>query len=240
MMREIIKSMSIALVVLLLSVGHSFSQDTTVHVVRDLESWTSARLNYKINKKFGIRFSQNLRLQQNSMQFNNYFSELAFKYEPFKNLTLELETRYGVNAKNSGNVNYLRLFYAAKYEYSLDRLDFSARAAYQNVNTMSVSAFDFAEARYNWRYQLKSSYNIKNWKLDPELSFEGFRKNTTASNPGFDKYRIRLTTDYNFNDLKISPFYAFERELNEEYPLNASIIGLNLTYNLKRKKNEKD
>ncbi|MGB0428847.1 MAG: DUF2490 domain-containing protein [Bacteroidia bacterium] len=238
-----IKSINKALLIcacITLTYAQAVGQDTTVHVVQDLESWTSARLNYKVNKKLDLKFSQNLRMQHNSSEFNNYFTELGIKYEPLKNLSLELETRYGVNAKKSGNFKYLRLFYAAKYKYKIERLELGARIAYQNVNTMSVSAFDFAIAEYNWRYQFKAGYNIKGFKLDPEIAFEGFRKNTTANTPGFDKYRIRISTDYKKKDFKISPFYAFEHELNEEYPLNASIIGLNFTYNLKPKKNEKD
>lgn len=231
---------------LLLVLGFCFTsfiklnaQDTTVHVVRDLESWTSARFLYKVNKKLKLKLSENLRLDHNSSQFNNWFTEFGVAYEPIKNLTLEFETRYGVNAKKSGNSNYMRFFYALSYEKEIGRLNLSGRAAYQNRNTLGSSVFDFAIAEYNWRYQLKADYNIKDWKLDPELSFEGFRENT-IDEPGFDKYRIKLSTDYNFSKAKLTPFVAFERELNEEYPLNATIIGLNFTYALKRKKNEKE
>ena len=184
--------------------------------------------------------SENLRLDHNSSQFNNWFTELGIAYEPIKNLTVEFETRIGVNAKKNSNENYMRFFYALNYEKEFGRLGLSGRAAYQNKNTLGATLFNFVVADYNWRYQLKADYNIKNWKLDPSLSFEGFRENTISTTPGFDKYRIKLATDYSFDKAKLSPFVAFERELNEEYPLNATIIGLNFKYTLKKKKNDKE
>lgn len=210
------------------------AQDTVVHVVQDLESWTSARFRYKVSKKLDLRLSQNLRLGHNSSQIDQHFTELTGNYRVIKPLTLAIEGRYGFKSKESETEKFFRMFYSLNASRKIGRWAFGGRLAFQSRNELSGSDIDDDPTR-NFRYRAELGYNIKNWKLDPEVSFELFRR-TGVEEPEFHKYRFKISTGYSLKKAgKLRFFYAFEEELKDNYPKATSILGVNYTFTAKKK-----
>lgn len=215
----------------------AFSQSTKTYVIRDVESWTGIAIKYDYSKKLTLGLSENMRLEHNSGQLQQHFTEMSVKYEWLKNWFLVPELRLGFRNSDETSQFYNRVFLSSNYKLKMDRITVNPRIAYQR---RSVSAADSAIANdigISYRYRLGFGYNVKNWKLDPELSFELFRNATAKNGPEFSKYRLKLSTDIEISKKwELGVFYAFEHELNASYPLNLSIVGVKLNFSTKKNK----
>lgn len=234
-----IKMPLVVLAMVVLQYSFGYGQDTTVHVVQDLESWSSAKFKYKFSKKFSVGLSESLRLRQNSSVIDQHFTELSAGYRLFKPLTLVAEGRYGFRNRDDAMKRSLRMFYGLDLEKEFGDLELSARLAFQSRNDLSGESVN-AEPKRTLRYRLGAGYNIKNWKLDPAVSFEMFRE-TWVDEPEFDKFRLKIHTDYSLKKAgKLRFFYAYESELKDNFPQKTSIVGVNYSFTAKRKKPKKD
>lgn len=225
--------------VCLLMFSFVYSQDDQ----KDLKSWTGINLKYKPNGKWAFNLEGQLRLKENISEVDNYFSELGATYTVFKGFKLGTALRYIRENDNEGDVqgyeNHFRYNIDASYKHKINDLSFKYRLRYQNKNELGVTPSEGDYAKQNLRFKTSLRYNIKHWKLDPELSgeiYNHFEKNETN---GFSKYRIALKTEYKLKEMgTIGVFYMIEKELNEDYPETAHILGVKYTYTIKNKKNE--
>lgn len=221
------------------------AQTETVHVVQDFETWTTAGLKYKLNKKLDVSISASLRMMHNSSVVQQYFTELGLSYELVNNLTLGVEGRLGQRAWDYDDLrlgNQRRIFLSGQYKLKLNRLKIEPRLAYQNKTlNLNTEGFIGLDNDVHLRTKLELGYNIKNWKYDPEVSFELFRHQNAKDGPEFSKFRLRLGTDFNLHkkgSLKV--FVAYENELNEEYPLQSTIVGVKYSFSAKLKTRKGD
>ncbi|MDO6738130.1 DUF2490 domain-containing protein [Wenyingzhuangia sp. 2_MG-2023] len=210
----------------------SYGQETIV--VRDLETWSSLNLKYKINKKWAMALQGQLRLENNSSEVNQYFGQVDLEYSPFKHFELAGAIRYIKKNDNTGNVqgyeNHFRYQLDGTYKHKLNNFDFKYRVRYQSKNELSV---DDVAKKYV-RFKAGLDYNIKKWKLDPELSGELFRSVGSDSDKQLEGYRLTLGTSFKVHkSAKIGVFYRYDKELNTTYPQTTNIIGVKYTYNLK-------
>jgi hypothetical protein len=226
----------------------AFSQDSTV--VRDFELWTGVNLKKSfLDKKLDLGLSQEFRLNDNSTRINNYFTELTARYEVYKGLNVGGGFRYIKNNTNDGYQNERRFQADLSYKHKVDRLSLSYRFRFTNHKPFGEITDDDITNKYRLRF--KADYNIKNWKLDPYFSMEGFYATSTntinyipevieESDPvaGFEKVRFTLGTSYKIKKwLSIDGFYRIEREFGS-YPLHYNtprtyfIAGLGLTFKL--------
>ena len=219
--------------------GFSQSED-----VKDLESWTSISLKYKLNKKWSFELEEQLRLDENISEIGEYFTQLNAEYSISKNFDIGGGLRYIRENDNKGNIqgyeNHFRFNLDASYKHKINNFSIKYRLRYQNKNELGVSTDDGDYANQNMRFKTSVGYDIKNWKLDPKFSAEIFNHFEEGEDNGFSKYRLTLGTDYKIKHFgKIGLFYRMEKELNVELPETTNIIGLKYTYTLKNKKNKK-
>lgn len=223
----------------LLSVGKTFSQNGTYYTVRDFETWNSIALNYKLSKKLKLGLEQQLRLNDNSSNWNQNFTELSGRVKLNKNFNVRLEYRYLRRNDNEGNIQgtrkYHRIAINTGYSKKINRITLGTRLQYQTRSQFGDLAPLNSDPIQKFRWKISGEYNIKKWKLDPVFSAEIFQPLFTESD--LEKYRLTIGTKY---DLKkwgsLKAFYRFEKELNVTYPLASHILGVNYTYTLKRKK----
>lgn len=211
----------------------SYGQGEDV-TVRDLETWTSINLKYKINKKWAMAFQEQLRLDDDSSVVNQYFSQLDVTYSPFKHFDFSGGLRYSRKNDNTGDVqgyeNYFRYHLDGVFKHELNNFSFKYRVRYQNKNEIGVDG----EAKKYVRFKAGVGYNIRKWKLDPVLSGELYNPLDSDDENQLDKYRLTLGTSYNVHKSgKIGVFYRYEKELNTTYPKSSNIIGLKYTYTIK-------
>tara|TARA_R110002050_G_scaffold300786_1_gene472698 strand:+ start:36344 stop:37060 length:717 start_codon:yes stop_codon:yes gene_type:complete len=208
--------------------------------VRDFETWTSAKVKFKPNKKLTFGLQGQLRLDKNSSELKGFFTELTGGYQLFKGMEIGAGLRYINKNDNAGavqgNEHYFRYHLDASYKHKVDRFTIKYRFRYQNKNEIGVSA---GEGDVNLQYfRLKASvtYNIKNWKLDPVLSGEIFNKyEKNGYSNGFSDYRLTIGTNYKTKNYgKIGVFYRLENEISSYYPKTTHILRIKYTYTLKR------
>ncbi len=205
-------------------------------VVQDLESWNSATFELKLNKKFNLQFSEELRLQENSSKIERFFSELKLNYKLHKNFQLGLGYRFFTENKRSGYQNGHRWNIDTKYKFDIERFNGYARLRYQSAKEFNSD--DNPENHLRMKVKLK--YDIKNWKIDPYISAELFGLTGKEACNQFDKMRFTTGSSYKFNKMhSVSFFYGIEKELNTNYPKTIFLIGLGYKFTFKLSTNEK-
>lgn len=202
---------------------------------RDLESWSTISANKKFSKVFGINLEQSLRMYDNSSQIDQYFTNLDLNFKLAKGLSLTGGVRFiGDRDKDDGIYeNRLRFNGDISYKHSVDRFTLKYRIRLQTRNELGLSREEGDFAINAFRIRAGAKYNIKNWKLDPEVSYELFRESGRYIVSSFNKYRISVSTKYKFNKLiELKAFYRYERGLGMLLPMNTNIVGFNLMFNL--------
>ena len=104
------------------------------------------------------------------------------------------------------------------------RFSIAYRLRYQNKSATNQ------DANETMRFKVGLDYNIRKWKLDPNLSVEVFNKLGAT----YNKYRVTLATDYKIKKVgEIKVFYRYIEELNEAFPKTTHVAGLSFIHTLK-------
>lgn len=230
------KSVLILLVLMALTGLRLFAQsdEGTVVVVQDLESWNSVGLKYKASKKSSFQFDQGLRLVKNASEVDQVLSDLSYKYKTNKYLSFGVGLRYSANKGGNGEFdNDFRYNLDAKVKHDISRFELKYRLRYQNKNELGKSVEEGDISKKYVRLKAGVKYNVKSWKLDPEFSSEIFRSYTFGAK-GFDNVRFTLGTNYSLKKKgDVGFFYRLEKELNAVRPQTSYILGLKYVYTIK-------
>jgi hypothetical protein len=208
--------------------------------VRDFETWNSVGIEYKLNKKWDFGLQQQLRLENNSSELKNYFTQMEAQYELFKNFKLGLGLRYINVNDNKGAIQgmeqYFRYQLDASFGHKLKRFKLNYRLRYQNKRELFLESYEVPNLNQAWRFRLKLDYNIRSWKIDPYLAGELFNTYQDGQNNGLTDYRLILGANYNLKIYgKLGVFYGIENELTGSYPKTTNIVRIKYTYILKNK-----
>jgi len=213
------------------------TEDGTIVVTQDIETWSKVGLKFRPHKKFTLGLDQGFRFNKNSTLLDQLLTDVHFKYKPLSFLNFGLGLRY--ISDRGGNTlfdNDFRINIDAIFKHKINQFKFQYRFRYQNKNELGLSTTEGDYFKHYVRLKVGIKYNIKNWKLDPTFSSELFRDMTKVTG-GFDKFRITLGTTYNIKKHgELAAYYRLERELGSNYPKTTSIIGLNYVYTFKNKK----
>jgi hypothetical protein len=172
----------------------SNAQDGTYHTIRDFETWSSINLRYKPTDNLKLSLSQQLRLKDNSSTMDVYFTQLGLDYKLANFLNIgfasRLITENDDRGKIQGNESHLRWQVDLEFNHSVSRFAMKYRIRYQNKDELQKTT---DEIKKTIRLKVASTYNIKNWKLDPTLSAELF--NGITNNDGIYKARFTLSSN---------------------------------------------
>lgn len=213
----------------------------TFYTVRDFETWSSLGLNYKHNKKLRFGLEQQLRLNNNSSQWSDNFTELTARLKTSKSFRLGFDYRYLRRNDTEGNIQgtktYHRYAFHGLFKKDIKRTEVNARLQYQYRNQFGENMSINTEPVQKLRVRIGGAYNIKKWKYDPQVSFELFQP--LFSESPLEKWRFTIETERDFKKFgALSIFYRIEKELNVTLPLTSHIAGINYTFTLNRKKND--
>ena len=222
----------VSVLFLMFTVAKGYSQDS------DLASWTTIALEYKHSKKLSFALEEQLRLKENISQIDEYFTEISTEYEFTKHFSVGAGARYIKENDNVGKIqgyeNHFRFNIDVAFKHKIDQFSMKYRLRYQNKNELGVGTSEGDYANENFRLKTDIGYNIKNWKLDPEVSFEIYNQTGKHETNEFDKYRISIGTDYDLKKYgKINLYYQIEKELNKTNPTTLNVIGLKYKYIIK-------
>ena len=212
----------------------SNAQDGTYHTIRDFETWSSINLRYKPTDNLKLSLSQQLRLKDNSSTMDVYFTQLGLDYKLANFLNIgfasRLITENDDQGKIQGNESHLRWQADLEFNHSVSRFAMKYRIRYQNKDELQKTT---DEIKKTIRLKVASTYNIKNWKLDPTLSAELF--NGITNNDGIYKARYTLSSDYKLKKGSLGAFLRTEKELFGDYPKRTNILGIKYNFTIKKK-----
>ncbi len=236
-MRKHLKKLTFVLLAIVLCPLSTLAQNGTYETIRDLESWTSAKLKYKHSKKLDFSLEQQLRLKDDASTVDQYFTEFTVGYDILKPLNLTLGARYAKENDNVGKIQgyetHFRWNTDLTYKHSIERFDVKYRLRYQNKDELNVTELEGDTATQTARLKIGMDYNIRDWKFDPNLSAEIF--NRLSNSEGFNRIRLTLGTSYAFKKAgELGAFYRYEKQLKAENPKTTNIIGIKYQYTLKR------
>ena len=222
-----------------MALSNGYGQEGEYIEVRDLETWTSAQVGLKLNKKWSLGLEGQLRLDKNSQELKSIFSELGAAYKFSKHFSITGGFRYSIKNDNVGQVqgleHFMRYQLDAEYKHDLKRFDLSYRFRYTNANEFGITQADGDIPEQFFRLKTGVDYNIRNWKLDPELAGEIFTKYVKdGQSNGFDSFRITAGTSYDLKSFgKIGLYYRMDREITSYYPKTTNIVMLKYAYKFK-------
>lgn len=210
-----------------------------IPVDRDFELWTGAQLRFKPKKKWTIGLDYEYRFKENASVVDKSYTELSLKRKIYRGLSLALGGRYvwfnDTEGGQQGIRNRFRWNADLGYNATIKRFDIISRLRYQSRTNLynenpSVDVI---------RLKLGTAYNIKNWKLDPEFSFEGFSR--LGEEETLTKIRITFGTSYDLKDYgELTVFYRYEEGFREDSEQIIDIAGIRYKYSFKLKKKKKD
>ena len=237
-MRKYFKPLFLLAATYMLAAPVAIAQNGTYHTVRDLESWTSAKLKYQFSKKLDFGIEEQLRLKDDAKTVDQYFTEITAGYDITKHIGIGLGGRYIKLNDNLGKIqgyeNHFRWNTDLAYKHKIDRFDLKYRVRYQNKDELQISEAQGDTAKHTVRLKVGADYNIKGWEFDPEVAAELF--NRLNNSEGFYQIRFTVGTTYKFKKAgDLGAFYRIEKELQGDYRKTTNIIGVQYQYTLKRK-----
>lgn len=144
----------------LLTCTQIFAQE--IKTVQDFETWSSVGLEYKPIHRMSLELQEQVRLNNNSQNLNQYFTQLSLSYELSKHFEFSGGYRWitaskkqdGVSINESANRYHLGVV----YKHTFKRASFSYRLRFQNKSFLDSNSSN----NQFWRFKTRVKYNIKN------------------------------------------------------------------------------
>ena len=217
-----IRTLAIGLILLITANQKLIAQDT------DNELWTSIELAYKLNKTFDLEFREMLRLSDNLGEIDQFYSQLGLGIDLSKSFEIMPAYRFtrdhDYKGKIQGYESVGRFQIDLRYKQKINRVNLTYRFRYQNKNYLTEDK----QSEDALRFKLRTRYNIRNWKLDPILSYEYFseiNKDVESNN----RYRITLSTSYKLKKSSRLIFaYSYEQDLGN--PISSAVNSFRIKY----------
>jgi len=231
----------LGMLVWITNIQTSTAQNGTNVVVSDFESWISAGIRLKVHKKWTFELSEEIRLEKKSTQIDQFFTNLAIGYEPFKFIEFGAAFRFSqYNEEEDGYSPHYRINVDVAFKHKLKRFSFNYRLRYQFKNELGVTSVDGDYLKHGFRIRAKAKYNIKKIPLEPSFAVEMFNSYEKYTLPTFNKLRFTAALAYDFKKYgKLRLFYSLEQEVFDAYPKTTSIVGLGYVYTIKVKNKKK-
>ena len=140
-----------------------------------------------------------------------------------------------------GLEHHFRFHLDASHKTKVNRFSFRNRLRYQQQNQLGRSWLEGDYTNRNYRWKSAIIYNIRNWKLDPEIATEFFYHSQLGQLSGLlgFKYRLIFETEYRINKSQQINFRMLtEKELQIFNPQRNNVIEINTILPLKRKPRE--
>ena len=201
--------------------------------VRDFGVWTSVGVSYKLNKDWGFIFSEDVRLFDNSQKLDKLITDAGVTYRINSQFKLGFNARYALSRRKDYTFTQdFRYNIDFKYKLKLSKaFDLKYRFRFQN-NYIDLFTYEgHNERRSNARNRLEIEYDLKKHSI--YFSTELFREFTVYKKPEFNNLRISLGDQYETGLGDFNYAFSYERELDDDHPLNFFYIKLGYTFKFK-------
>lgn len=206
----------------------------------DFSTWNKLTISTKIGPKLEFDLTQEFRLNNNSSQFDEIFTDFDINYSILKFLELTGSYRFIKNRKKDRSWETLHRFDAdLKLKTRIRRFEGEYRFRFESYPDF---ANENKEGVFFLRHKFEVGYDIRKCKFFPFLSSELFHEFKNDGTNRFKKLRLTLGATYNLNKYhRIGAYSRFHKEYNVKNPETDYILGINYKWKLKfnKKKNKK-
>ena len=207
-----------SMLMFLYQVGNTQNEDVRIN---SFNTWTSLKLEKKINSKFRITVNPQVRFKEK--EWSSYFVETEARYKVNKLLSSYVGYRYRIKKKNKqGTKSTGRIYADVKVSKSIERFKPSFRIRFQNLKD-----YEDLDIENTLRSKLSTSYDIRKTKIEPQIAFELFYSLTNSTVP---KTRYLIGSSYDLSKRQ-SFSLAYQLDYNYDDPENEHILVMK--YNFK-------
>lgn len=220
-----------------------FVSTSAIGQVWDFSTWHRLKVGGELTKKLSLSLEQQLRLDENSTQVNETFTELGLGYDLPKGFDVSAAYRLSWSPENDG-------VYTAQHRYNVDvgfseniwKLKLKTRARFQHRPSVSLlnDRLKPEDSPIYVRVKIGLEYRkLKDWT--PGFEFETFVRTDMPSEVGLRKFRYRVFLDYDLpKRQELSLFYMLQTDKEGPIPEFTSVVGLSFSYDWKRPKKKKN
>ncbi len=223
-------ALTLLIFILLIVVNNSVSSQES-----DFRTWTKIRISTKIIPKLKFDLTQEFRLENNSTQFDEIYTNLNLAYSPFKFMEIAGSYRYIQHRKKSGDwIAQNRFHFDLNLIAEIKR--FSPEYRFRIVRYPDF-ANDTKTGVTVLRHRLKLMYDIRNCKIDLYASAELFHALIDNEDDEIGQLRYTIGANYRFHkNHRIGLAFKYEQEYNVKKPETNYILAVDYKWNLKFKK----
>lgn len=191
----------------------------------DVQLWGGAELNLKIHRRFSLKVEQVFKFNDTISHFKSAYSELGGKFKINRFFSIGANYRY---IENPPTKNAQR--FSGDFFFNLEKKNFplslQCRLRYQHeVRISNKNKEDFIRSKFTLDYNLCKL-------VDPYISYEPFFRFNGKNEFRVMRYAIGL--DWRLiENLHLTSFYMFQKDVNIKKPDKTHVIGLMLSYDLR-------
>jgi len=217
----------------------AFSKNWNSPGYSDAGSWNTFNIDYRINKKFTILFTEELRFRENYSRLNLFYTNLGIEYKANKYLKTALVYRWIDKFTDENNFSYrhrLSWDVVAKYPYKKFGVSYRHRlqSELRNINSAETGKVPewYSRSKFELNYSLTK-------KLTPYISCE-FRYQISdprniESDATWHRTRWQGGVDYQYtNKSKFGIYYLYQFEYNVPIQEKLFITGLEYSLSLNK------
>lgn len=191
------------------------AQDSITH---DVQLWNYLAMQYDAGP-IVFEIGQGVRQDQNLAQTDKNFVELKGECKIIGGLKTGVQYRYEIKDAKKGSKYFNRISGHIKYKQKLNRWAIGSRIKYQRKSEIFEEPEKRDPIAFKTRFKMSVDYNVKSWKLDPQISAELFRATEENGEGTWEKWRYALGSEYNFTKKDAVEFgYILEYSLDPLAP----------------------
>jgi hypothetical protein len=216
----------------------SYAAEARNPVYPDAGLWNTLNVTYKLNKRWGLLFTQELRLRENYGRLNLLYTNLGVNYAVTKRVKVALIYRHIDKYLETNRFSFRnRLMTDLTYKLPVKKVELSIRQRFQFewrdflTSPLGKSPEIFSRTKFEAGYPIG--------KFTPYVSTE-FRVQLTDPRNNDDddnlgRNRTLFGTDYQLNkSVELGTYFLHQREFNTVTPQIINIVGLQCNLNLNK------
>ena len=181
----------------------------------DFMLWSKASLNYSINKKTELSFSQGLRFRENASLKDELHSNFSVSRKWNKRWRVAMDYRL---------IEEYDLFFNSELKHRLS-LDFNWRKKIDRITLKSRSRFQHGSSLL-FRERISAHYNIRKTPLEPSFLLETFYDFSTVS-----KARATIALSYPLaKSADLDLYYRLQNNFKQSSKIY--ILGIGISYDI--------
>lgn len=208
-------------------------------VYPDAGSWNTFSINYSLNKKWAILFTEECRIRENYSRLNLFYTNIGIEYKLNKYFKTSIVYRSTQKFKDDNRFSLRhRIMWDVIAKYGINKWSVSYRHRLQVENRDIYSSIDGYIPEWYSRSKFEVNYQLTK-KITPyfstELRYQLHDPRSVNSDGTWHRIRYQGGIDCEWSKKsKFGIYYLIQYEFNIEAPENLYMTGLEYTLSLKK------